>query len=107
MTLKLIAAITAMVLPATIAAAADAGATPDTTINCSAFKKMPDGSWYVGAPTTVSLGGFRKTTFSTISIGPHNFTMGGADVYEFLESKCGAAVRGAATHKPAAVHKKH
>jgi hypothetical protein len=91
MSTRFVVAIAAVVLPATIvtAAAKDAGVAPESTVQCSAFKKMPDGTWYVGTPTTVSIGNFSKMTFSTISIGPHSFTFGGADLYQVLETKCG------------------
>jgi hypothetical protein len=88
---RFVVAMAAVVLPTAIATAAakDAAVPPGSTVQCSAFKKMPDGTWYVGAPTTVGIGTFSKMTFSTISIGPHFFSFGGVDLYEFLENKCG------------------
>jgi hypothetical protein len=60
------------------------------TIQCSAFKKMPDGTWYVEGPTTFRIGTFKKTTFTQQSIGPGFFAFGKADLYKVLEGKCGA-----------------
>ena len=60
------------------------------TIQCSAFKKMPDGTWYVEGPTTFRIGTFKKTTFTQQSIGPGFFTFGKVDLYKVLEGKCGA-----------------
>jgi hypothetical protein len=91
MSKRFVVAIAAVVLATAIVAAAakDADVAPQSTVQCSAFKRMPNGTWYVGAPTTVSIGKFSKMTFSTISIGPHSFTFGGADLYEVIENKCG------------------
>jgi len=56
---------------ANIAAATKrAGAPVKNTIQCSAFKKMPDGTWDVEGPTTFRIGTFKKTTFTQQSIGP-------------------------------------
>jgi hypothetical protein len=62
------------------------------TIQCSSFKKMPDGTWYVEGPTTFRIGTFKKTTFTKLSIGPDFFTFAGADLYKVVEGKCGARV---------------
>jgi hypothetical protein len=59
------------------------------TIQCSAFKKMPDGTWYAEGPTTFRIGTFKKTTFTQQSIGPRFFSFGKADLYKVLEGKCG------------------
>ena len=63
------------------------------TIQCSAFKKMPDGKWYVEGPTTFRIGTFKKTTFTQQTIGPGFFAFGKADLYKVLEGKCGAHSR--------------
>jgi hypothetical protein len=63
------------------------------TIQCSAFKKMPDGTWYVEGPTTFRIGTFKKTTFTQQTIGPGFFAFGKADLYKVLEGKCGAHSR--------------
>jgi hypothetical protein len=72
------------------AATKRAGAPVKNTIQCSAFKKMPDGTWYVEGPTTFRIGTFKKTTFTQQSIGPDFFTFGRADLYKVLEGKCSA-----------------
>jgi hypothetical protein len=89
-------AVTASVAVGTAVASA-AGKGPRTssknTIQCAAFKKMPDGTWYVGEPTMFRIGTFKKTIFTHVSIGPHFFTFGGVDLYAVLERKCGAHTR--------------
>ena len=70
---------------ANIAAATKRAEAPvKNTIQCSAFKKMPDGTWYVEGPTTFRIGTFKKTTFTQQSIGPDFFTFGGADLYKVI-----------------------
>jgi hypothetical protein len=61
-----------------------------TTIQCSAFKKMPDGTWYVEGPNYLSHWNVQKTTFTLQSIGPGFFAFGKVDLYKVLEGKCGA-----------------
>jgi hypothetical protein len=70
--------------------ATDTGGSIRNTFQCAAFKKMPDGTWYVGKPTTFRIGTFKKTTFTEQSIGPDFFTFGRADLYKVIERKCGA-----------------
>jgi hypothetical protein len=54
---------------ANIAAATKRAEAPvKNTIQCSAFKKMLDGTWYVEGPTTFRIGTFKKTTFTQQSI---------------------------------------
>ena len=87
-------AVAAVPLLATGTAVARDGHNPiKNSIQCSAFKKMADGTWYVGRPTTFRIGPFKKTTFREASIGPDNFTFGEADLYEALEAKCGAHLK--------------
>jgi hypothetical protein len=50
---------------------------PPNTIDCSAFAKLPGGSWHVGASTTFDIGPFK-------GLGIRNF-----DLYDILERKCG------------------
>ena len=73
-----------------VASAAGHGArtAPRNTIQCAAFKKMPDGTWYV-EDSTFRIGSFKKTTFTGVAIGPRFFTFGGTDLYEVLQGKCG------------------
>ena len=59
-----------------------------STIDCAAFTKHPNGTWYVGEPTTVAIG-TASVTLSHIEIGPGGMRVGGADLYTVLEHKCG------------------
>ncbi|MGA8693704.1 MAG: hypothetical protein WB689_07630 [Xanthobacteraceae bacterium] len=87
-------AVAALPLIAPGTAVARGGHNPiKNSIQCSAFKKMADGTWYVGRPTTFRIGPFKKTTFREASIGPDNFMFGEADLYEALEAKCGAHLK--------------
>lgn len=74
---------------ATATAALAQGAIPPNTIDCAAFAKRPDGNWYVSAPTTFDIGDTKRTTLGPTLIRPKSFMMGGANLYNVLEDKCG------------------
>ena len=76
--------------------AKETGVQVKNSIRCSAFNKMSDGTWHVGAPTTFRMGKFKKITFTELSIDQDNFTFGGADLYKALEHKCDARPRATA-----------
>jgi hypothetical protein len=63
-------------------------ALPENTIKCEAFKKQPNG-WYVGAPTTFDIGDTKAMTIGNQLIAPNTMNLGGANLYEVLERKCG------------------
>jgi hypothetical protein len=60
---------------------------PPNTIDCSAFMK-DGGSWIVQGPTTVDIAG-NNVTIGFDTINPHSHSLGGYDLYEVLERKCG------------------
>jgi hypothetical protein len=61
---------------------------PPNTIDCAAFTKHANGTWYVGEPTIVAVG-TASVTLSHIEIAPEGMNLGGADLYTVLERKCG------------------
>lgn len=61
----------------------------ENTIDCASFRKLPDGKWYAGAATTLSIGGARMEVTTSQNFGPHSFNLGGSDVYGAIERKCG------------------
>jgi hypothetical protein len=60
----------------------------NTSVDCSAFTKLPNGKWHLIRATTVTVGGtgvnFQKTT-----IAPRRSFISNVDVYAVLEQKCG------------------
>jgi hypothetical protein len=58
-------------------------------IDCAAFEKQPDGAYRVISPTILKIGGSTRI-LSTSVIQPHGATMGSVDVYDAIETKCGA-----------------
>jgi len=61
------------------------------TIDCTAFSKARDGSWYVSKQqTTFAFGPFKAVTFSKKQrVKPKSISFGGADVFDAIEKKCG------------------
>ena len=61
------------------------------TIDCAAFSKARDGSWYVSKQqTTFAFGPLKSVTFTKRQrIKPKSISFGGADVFEAIEKKCG------------------
>jgi len=76
-----------------LALAQAAKAMPPNTIDCAAFKKTPNGNWYVGARTTFDIGPHKAISLSNYLVIPHdtNSSFRGFDLYEILERKCGGA----------------
>ena len=60
------------------------------TIDCSAFTKR-QGGWYVGPRTTFDIGNAKGVTMFGVLITRYLFIVGGADLYETLEQKCGGS----------------
>lgn len=74
------------------AAAAKPGepATPSDTLPCNAFTRNERGNWYVRGPVTIDLGTAQNKTLQNLEIMPKFFTIGGVDLYEAIQKKCGA-----------------
>jgi hypothetical protein len=70
------------------ASTALAVAQDNTTINCSAFQKQSDGSYLVDGSTTVKIG-TASMTLSSMAVGPRSISLGGADLYDAIDRKCG------------------
>jgi hypothetical protein len=63
------------------------------TIPCNAFTKNGRGNWYVQGPVTFDLGSAENKTLQNLEIPPKFFTIGGVDLYEALQKKCGGNLR--------------
>ena len=61
------------------------------TIDCAAFAKLPDGSWQVAGTTTFDAGAATQVTLSNKAISRRAMDVGGADLFDVIEAKCGAA----------------
>ncbi len=68
-------------------------ALPPNTIPCKAFTKNERGNWYVKGPATFDIGTVENKTLQNLEIPPKFFTIGGADLYETIEKKCGGNPR--------------
>jgi hypothetical protein len=64
---------------------------PPNTIDCTAFKKMPSGNWYVGPRTTFDVGRLKAIGLENYLVIPNdtNGSFRGVDLYGILERKCG------------------
>ena len=74
------------------ASAQPTGDLPPNTIDCAAFYKAPNGTWYVGQATTFDLGtevGTKRLTLMKSVIG-RKFIIAGTNLYDVLERKCGS-----------------
>ena len=65
---------------------------PPNTIDCAAFKKTPNGNWYVGPRTTFDVGPLKAIGLGNYLVIPHdtNASFRGVDLYNILERKCGS-----------------
>jgi hypothetical protein len=63
------------------------------TIPCAAFTKNNRGNWYVRGPITFDLGNAENQTLQDQEIPPKFFTVGGVDLYEAIEKRCGGKPR--------------
>ncbi|HSP49882.1 MAG TPA: hypothetical protein VLN61_06820 [Pseudolabrys sp.] len=63
---------------------------PPNTIPCKAFTKRESGNWYVAGPVTLDLGSAENKTLQNIEIPPKFFTIGGVDLYDAIQKKCGS-----------------
>ena len=66
---------------------------PSNTIPCEAFTKNERGNWYVKGPVTFDLGSAVNKTLQNLEIPPKFFTIGGVDLYEAVQKKCGTNQR--------------
>ncbi len=66
---------------------------PQSTIPCEAFTKNGRGNWYVKGPVTIYLGSAENKTLQNLEITPKFFTIGGVDLYEAVQKKCGSNQR--------------
>jgi hypothetical protein len=72
-----------------IVPAAAQDALPRNTIDCRAFVKQENGSWLPKEVTTFDIGDVTSLSVGPVPIGPGALHVGGADIYEVLEKKCG------------------
>jgi hypothetical protein len=79
-------------LPAA-AAKQDGSTSPSNAIPCDAFTKNQRGNWYVKGPVTIDLGSVENKTLQNLEITPKFFTIGGVDLYEAVQKKCGGSQR--------------
>jgi hypothetical protein len=68
-------------------------AASSNTIPCDAFTRNERGNWYVRGPVTIDLGTAQNKTLQNLEIMPKFFTIGGVDLYEAVQKKCGATRR--------------
>ena len=66
---------------------------PPNTIPCNEFTKNYRGNWYVRGPVTLNLGSAENKTLQNLEIPPKFFTIGGVDLYEAIQKKCGSNQR--------------
>ena len=75
-----------------VAAAKQAGSpTSANTIPCDAFTKNERGHWYVKGPVTFDIGNAENQTLENLEIPPKFFNIGGVDLYEAIQKKCGGS----------------
>jgi hypothetical protein len=66
---------------------------PPNTIPCNAFTKNERGNWYVKGPVTFDIGSAENRTLQNLEISPKFFNIGGVDLYEAIQKKCGSNQR--------------
>jgi hypothetical protein len=86
---KIVAILFLLSLSGTYVAAQAPRSLPESTIDCTAFKKQPNG-WFVGAPTTFDFGAMKSMRLANQLITPHaGIEIDGVDLYDEIEHKCG------------------
>ena len=60
----------------------------NTSVDCSAFTKLPNGMWRLIRATTVTVGG-TGVNFQATTIAPRRSFISDVDMYAVLEHKCG------------------
>jgi hypothetical protein len=79
-------------LPVAVAKQGGSPLSPNT-IPCNEFTKNYRGNWYVKGPVTLDLGSAENKTLQNLEIPPKFFTIGGVDLYEAIQKKCGSNQR--------------
>jgi hypothetical protein len=80
----------ALVLRATLSQAG-AAAFPPTTLSCDAFIKRQDGTWATRpVMKPFDIGDAKGVTLANIIIAKGLWVIGGVDVWELLNEKCGS-----------------
>ena len=62
------------------------------SIDCTAFARLPDGSWRVDGTTTFDAGAATAVTLSNKNIRPRMMDVGGADLFDVIEAKCASSL---------------
>lgn len=65
------------------------GELPPNTVPCDQFVKNADGSWSPTAVVTFDIGSSTNLTFGDSKVTPNGYILGGVNLYELLEKKCG------------------
>ena len=91
--LALILVASCAVLVSSLALAQADKGLPPNTIDCAAFKKTPNGNWYVGPRTTFDVGPLKAIRLGNYLVIPHdtNANFRGVDLYDILERECGGS----------------
>ena len=76
-------------LPVALAKQSGSPSPPDT-IPCNAFTKNYRGNWYVKGPVTFDIGSAENRTLQNLEIPHKFFNIGGVDLYEAIQKKCGS-----------------
>jgi hypothetical protein len=63
------------------------------TIPCEALTKNDRGNWYIKRQITFDLGRAENETLQSQEIPPKFYTIGGVDLYEAIQKKCGPPTR--------------
>ena len=77
----------AILTPLSIAHAQDG--LPPNTIDCAQFVKTGPTEWNEVGTAVFDLGSSKHTSMSGSNIPPHAYNIGGYDLYDVLEKKCG------------------
>jgi hypothetical protein len=78
-----------LLLLGSIHVVAQPGDLPQNTIDCAAFIKRANGSWYVGGTTTFDFGSHKNNILARTEIHRRYMTFDGVDLFDILERKCG------------------
>jgi hypothetical protein len=64
---------------------------PPNTLSCQGFSKLQNGDWHA-APNAqpFDVGNMTNMHITNLDIAPHAFNMGGTDLWQLIEQKCGS-----------------
>lgn len=79
--------------PAAAAPRQEATAAPPKPFPCQAFTRNERGNLYVAGPVTVDIGTEKNKTLQNLEIPPKFFTIGGVDLYAFVQKQCSGPSR--------------